>query len=110
MIMSGDQYGLKVLLNNDGEIVTPDNCDGVKIKVGHVTKIYPVPTGETYDPALHLTFDDIDKRWIYTLLQAETLKYHLDTPIQAQVDFGDEILSTRMKPILIGESIIDEEW
>lgn len=64
-MMQGDRYSLGfTVLNNAGQVVTPDDIQDVEITIGHLKKSFR---------DVELTFDD--NKWMFPLSQEETFDY-----------------------------------
>ena len=104
-IQQGDQFYLPIVIKQDGVVITTENADDVKIKVGSVLKKYS--EGQ-------LTYGqyDTDKyAWLYPLTQEQTLSWNGATvSIQAQIKQGTNVFGSDTESVPIDYSIIQEEW
>lgn len=99
-IQQGDQYALAIEIKQGVTVITPDNADDVKIKLGCVTKKYS--DGE-------LTF--LDGKWYFPMTQELTLSMCPNrVNIQAQIKQGDNIYGSDTESVEIDLSIIGEVW
>lgn len=100
-MIQGDQYLLPIEIVFGETTITPDNCEGVMLSVGGVTKKYP---GE-------ITFSEGE--WLYPLTQQQTLGCHGLLTVQVSVNMGGdfpEIIGSEAFAEPIGENIIGEVW
>lgn len=103
IIYKGDQYSLPIKIKTkDGEPITPEQVDGVKINVNGVTEVYPNGA---------LVFDAETSQWLYPLTQTETLGlYGKRVKVQCQIRVGDCMRGTPYKMVDIGSQVIKEVW
>lgn len=103
MIVQGDQFPLSIKIKTKaGEVITPENCEGLKIKVNLIDFQYP----ESID------FNDENEKWVVNIPQSETTN-HNSLDVCAQVNFGSEpnvIKTTLVSKLSIGNSSIRELW
>lgn len=97
VIQQGAQYYLPFRIRQNGTVLSPDNVDDVKIKVGDVTKQFSkgelTYTGET---------------WMYQLKQEYTMRLVNDAKVQVSVRIGNNIYPSPLFKIHIGTSIIKD--
>lgn len=103
VIIKGAQYAIAFSLKNkNGQTITDENVDGVRIALGNQVATYP-------DGAL--TFSTDDNTWRFPLSQANTraLKGQI-TNYQVEVRTGDDIYPSDMQALEIKESMFRERW
>ena len=84
-IRKGEQFVIPFEVKLGEEIATPENIDGLRLKV--VDRLCEWPDGE-------LEYDDENNVWNYPLTQEQSLAFHAG-PRQAQV--AVRVLTTRGK-------------
>ena len=102
-IHQGDQFTLPFkIYKPDGTLVTSSNVDGVRIMVDSELKYYP-SGGVTYDSTNH--------EWIYPLTEDQTQALKVGKcPAQVGIKVGSEIIYSDTFYIVVGKSIIKEDW
>ena len=99
LVRRGEQYSLKIRLKIENEVITPLNCDSVRIKVGN-----SVSTSN-----IGLTFED--EYWLFPLSQEFTRSLEGElVPAQAQVKISGDIFETPVYLIRVGDSIFEDIW
>lgn len=103
MTVQGDQYPISFKVKSGDGYVTPEDCQGVKAKVGEKTYEYPEKG---------LEFDSTSNEWKLQLMQRDTLcmkKFKM----QIQINFGGNpavIINSTPKNFIIEDGIIREVW
>ncbi len=101
MIHQGDQYAIPVKIKIGNEIITPDNCTDVRIKIND--KLLEYRSGS-------LLYNDIEKVWQFPLTEKVSFAYGNTARIQIGVKFDDDFIYSTVKKIEVGSSIIKEFW
>ena len=102
IIHKGEQYAIPFDVKINDVIATPEDIDGVRIKV--FGKLHSWPDGE-------LTYDDEENAWLYPLDQDQTRgKLPGASEAQGAVKIGNDILKTDVFGIEVKNSIIMEPW
>ena len=102
-MIQGDQYQMPITIKVGDTVITPDNCEGVKIDVGGTIRESPGT----------LAYDAVDSVWLYQLTQAQTLGFSGLVGITVQVNMGGnpaEIIGSKPQFELVDESTIREAW
>ncbi|MBR6424833.1 MAG: hypothetical protein IKS29_02670 [Oscillospiraceae bacterium] len=101
-VYQGEQYALPLEICFGNKLLTPQDCDDVKIQIGTLCKRFGA--GE-------LSFDPEEKLWQFPLTQAESRELDLGrTPVQVMVRQGLELHVSRTEPLYVGRCIIEEDW
>lgn len=102
IIHKGEQFAIPFEVKIGDAIATPDNIDGLRIKV--LGKLQEWPGGG-------LTFDSENNVWLYPLAESQT-RGIMDgaKPAQVAVKLGDNILKTDVFDLDVKNSIIMEPW
>lgn len=102
IIHKGEQFILPFEVKIGEDLATPENIDGLRIKV--VDKLCEWPDGE-------LSFDSENNMWEYPLTEAQSLMF-MSGPRKAQVAvmLGDVILKSDVFTLDVKDSIIMERW
>lgn len=104
ILHQGDQLVLRIPITFNCKPVTPDNIEGVKIRIGDIQHKYP--NGE-------LMFDSESKKWLFPLTQEQTLNMQGQVDRMVQLNFGGDpatILSCKVESDKIEKTIIKEVW
>ena len=102
LIHKGEQFSIPFDVKINDVIATPEDLDGVRIKV--FGKLREWPDGE-------LTYDDEENAWLYPLDQDQTRgKLPGASEAQVAVKIGNDILKTDVFGIEVKNSIIMEPW
>lgn len=99
----GDQYSVMIAIDKDGAALTPDGCEGVRVRIGGVEHRYPGTLG----------FDTETSQWLFPLTQAQTLQMMGTQRAQVQVSFGGnpaQIIGSAVEQVNIDGSVIRREW
>lgn len=102
IIHKGEQFAIPFEVKIGDEIATPENINGLRIKV--FGRLHEWPNG-------NLTFDSDDNVWLYPLGENQT-RGMLESRRSAQVavKIGENILKTDVFEIEVKNSIIMEPW
>lgn len=102
IIHKGEQYIIPFEVKIGEDLATPENIDGLRIKV--VDKLCEWPDGE-------LSFDDENEVWEYPLTEAQSLLF-MSGPRKAQIAVLKDgaILKSDVFTINVKDSIIMERW
>ena len=102
IIHKGEQFSIPFDVKINDVIATPEDIDGVRIKV--FGKLRSWPDGE-------LTYDAEENAWLYPLDQDQTRgKLPGASEAQVAVKIGNDILKTDVFGIEVKNSIIMEPW
>ena len=99
VIHQGDQYYLPITITNDNILITPDNIDDIRIKVGGVIKKYSNNT---------LLFEN--ETWLFPITQKNSLKWKGPTDCQIQYKQNDNIITSDIYTIIVDSSMFDDEF
>ena len=102
VIYKGEQFFIPFDVKIGNDPVTPEDVDGVRIKVGD--RLCQWPDGE-------LEYNSEEGAWMYWLTEAQSLEL-LAGPRSAQVavKLGDNIFKTDILPVSVKDTIIKERW
>lgn len=99
-IMQGDAYPIPVYVKIDGSIATPDNIDGLRVKIGDFTDSYP-KGGITAENGV----------WLFPMTQEQSYSLKVGVnPVQAQVMVGEYVVGTAVTTVNVGKSILKGVW
>ena len=102
VIYKGEQFFIPFDVKIGNDLVTPENVDGVRIKVGD--RLCQWPDGE-------LEYDSTESAWMYWLTEAQSLELMAGSRLaQVAVKIGDNILKTDTLGITVKDTIIKERW
>ncbi len=102
IIHKGEQFAIPFEVKIGNEIATPDDLDGLRIKV--FGKLQEWPGGG-------LTFDSEENAWLYPLGENQTRgMLENRTSAQVAVKLGNDILKTDVFELEVKNSIIMEPW
>jgi len=100
ILRRGDKYSLKIQVKLGNEIITPENCSDIRIKIGNTVLSYS---------RQELTFEE--GYWLFPLSQAMTLNHSGDRMLaQAQFKMGDNIYSTKLYYFAVENSLFKDTW
>lgn len=100
----GDQYSIVITINSGDEPLTPEDVEGIRIKIGEMERRYPEGT---------LTYNDQEGAWLFPVTQAETLRMTGMQRAQVQVNFGGtppQIIGSAVVQVDMDGSVIRKEW
>jgi len=100
-MVQGDAYYIPVGIKLGGTLITNSNCDGVKIKIGSVTK-------STINSVV--TYDSTTQKWNFPITQTESLTLTPDSQIEVQVKVQNDIFSSEPQQVDVTMGIIKEAW
>jgi len=101
-IQQGDQYAIPFSIKQGNTVITPQNCDNVKISFCGKTKDYV--RGE-------LTFNTTTNVWEYPLTEAQTKNKNLYlSNYQVAIKIGTDIIYSEVSGLSIAMSEITEDW
>lgn len=101
-IIKGESYSVAFMLKDNGEPITPETVQGVRIALGNQIATYPDG---------NLTFSNEDNTWRFPMSQKNTLSIQGKVmDYQAQVKIGTEIFSCKMQKITMDETMFRKEW
>ena len=101
-IRKGEQFLVPFSISVGDAAATPDNIDGLRIKIAD--RLCEWPDGE-------LTYDDMDAVWLYPLTEAQSLSmFSGKRPAQVAVKIGSSILKSDIISINMKDTIIKETW
>lgn len=101
VIHQGEQFKIPFAVTVGDETATPENVDGVRIKIANIVKEYP---GD-------IEFNETSQTWDFPITEQETLDFMSGTkPCQIGVKVGDDILKTDVFGINVRNSILKEVW
>lgn len=102
VIHKGEQFAIPFEVKLNDDVVTPDDIDGLRIKVSDCLEEWPNGV---------LEFDEEDNVWLYWLQESKTLNMFAGKrPAQVSIKIGDSILKTDVFDIDVKNSIIMEPW
>ena len=101
VIHQGEQFRVPFTVKVWGDIATPENIDGLKIKLDRIQREYP---GD-------LEYDETEQVWLFPLYEEDTLDLMTGSRnCQIAVKIGTDILKTDVFGVSIKNSIIREAW
>ena len=101
-VHQGDQYLIPFAITVDGEAVTPDNVDGVRIQVDKT--LHQWPEGE-------LEYDSETEAWMFPLTEQESLVMLAGKcPAEVAVLRGQDIRKGDTFELNVKRSIIRKRW
>lgn len=101
VIQKGDQYPLPFSIKQGNQVVTPENSDDVRIKVGGYLKSYS--NGE-------LVYNPDSECWEFPLTEVMSRSLHGIVMTQIGVKIGQNFVYSADIPVEFSESIINEPW
>ena len=101
IIHQGDQYAIPVKIKLGNEIITPGNCNDVRIKIND--KLLEYSTGG-------LLYSATEQVWQFPLTESISFNYGNTVMIQIAVKLGTDYLYSPVKKVEVGSSIIKELW
>jgi len=108
VIQQGDQYFLPVIIKYGGTVITDENADDVKIKIGDVTK--KASAGEIAYGEYTSGADTLNA-WLFPLTQEATNAWNAGgVPAQVQIKQGSSIIGSATETVTVGYSTIEETW
>lgn len=103
-IQQGDQYAIPISIKSGSEVITPENCSDVRVKIDDELISYNGGTGE-------LTYNSADRTWCFPLSETTSFGYaNSSIKIQVAVKFDDDFVYSSVQQIDIGRSIIKDKW
>lgn len=100
VLCKGDKYSLKIRVKLGNEVITPESCSDIRIKIGNMVLSYSKQ---------ELSFED--EYWLFPLSQEFTLGVDGDfLEAQAQFKIEDRIYSTPVYKIKFDRTIFEETW
>lgn len=99
VIHQGDQYYLPFSIENDSDIVTPNDIDDVRIRIGNIIKVFS--KGE-------LLYED--NMWLFPILQKNSLNWQGPIDCQLQFKQGNNIITSDKYTILVDLSMFKDEF
>ena len=101
-IQKGAQYIIPFDIKLNGEPVTPEDIDGLRIQIDN--KLCEWPEGD-------LEFDSTDNTWSYPLTEEQSITMFAgERNAQVSVKIGDDILPSCVMKITVSDSIIKKRW
>lgn len=100
-IQKGDQYSIPLALKFNGEDVTPQTVDDVRVQIGGILLAY---VGGS------LTYDSESKVWFFPLTEEQTRDMPPVVCFQCAVKQGHDLYYSDISYIPFGDSIIKETW
>ena len=103
-MQQGDQYSIRLDIQQDGEPLAPADVTGVKVVIAGIEQRYP-------DGGL--TYDTVIESWLFPITQEQTLALRGMVPAQVQVNFGGnpaQIIGSKVYNVNVSESIIRTAW
>lgn len=97
----GDQYLIPFTIKQGRTLITPDNCDDVRIKINEILLSY-MDGGVTYNT--------VSKAWCFQLTEEMSRSMDEETPIQVGIKQGNQIYYSTVQIAEFAESIITEDW
>lgn len=98
-IQQGDQYYLPFTIENDSTIISPENIEDIRIKIGNVIKKFSL--GE-------LLFED--NNWLFPITQKNSLSWKGPVKCQAQYKQNNNIITSDIYEIYIKTSMFNDEF
>lgn len=102
VIHKGEQYPIHCDVKFRNAIVTPENVDGIRIKIGD--RLCSWPDGE-------LSFDAEGNVWDYPLTEAQSLILRAgECPAQISILLDNMIYKTDPFTVTVKDGVIRERW
>lgn len=98
-IHQGDQYYLPFKITNDTVLITPENIDDIRIKVGEIIKKYS---------SNELSFNY--PNWLYPITQKNSLKWKGQIDCQIQYKQNNNIITSDIYKIVVNISMFNDEF
>ena len=98
-IYQADQHFVKFKITQDGEAVTPDNVDGVRIYLGGVVQEYPKGL---------LSFDG--EHWLFYLQADKSAHFPENAPCQIEIKRGDVRQHSAVFTADVAKSLLKGDW
>lgn len=102
-IQQGDQYAIPITIKSGSEVITPENCSDVRVKIDNLMISYDGGAG-------NLSYNSTDKTWCFPLSEDISFKYSDSIQVQVAVKFDDDYVYSPVQRIDIGRSIIKDKW
>lgn len=102
-IMQGDQYAIPIKIKIGNEVITPDNCTDIRVKVDDDMISYDSGEGD-------LKYSETDQTWLFPITEKMSFEYKVDVQVQIAVKIGDDYIYSPIQTINIGHSIIKDRW
>ena len=100
MIYQGDQYALPVQIVLGEEPLTPQDCDDLKIQLGHLCRTYSM--GE-------LRYDQDLSCWLFPLTKEQTHSLRVGRQqLQVMVQRGQDQYISKTQTLFVGASLFEE--
>ena len=101
-IHKGEQYAIPFYVKVGDAVVTPENCDGIRIQIDG--KLYEYPDSG-------LQYDDSDDTWLYPLTESQSSVLMAgERNAQVAVKYGNDIIMSDIVKITVKDSIIKRRW
>ena len=102
-IQQGEQYAIPISIKSGSEVITPENCSDVRVKIDDIMISYENGSGD-------LSYNSADKTWCFPLTEDISFKYPDSIQVQVAVKFDDDYVYSPVQRVDIGRSIIKEKW
>ena len=99
VIYQADQYCIPFKITRDGELITPDNVDAIRIGIGNVVQTYP---GK-------LTCDG-KENWLFYLESASSSRMNGNTRGQVEIKVGNVRQHSPTFAVNVKESMLRGGW
>lgn len=101
-IVKGESYSVAFKLKNNGNILTAENVEGVRIMLGSQMATYPDGT---------LTYNSDDQTWRFPLSQGTTYAITgASVEYQTQIKVAGSVYSSEKREITVCETMFRKEW
>lgn len=100
-IQQGDQYAIPIKIKCGNDIITPENCTDVRVKIDKLLLDYS---------SGGITFNETDNTWCFPLTEELSFDYGYTIHIQIAVKFDGDFVYSPVQQIDVGNSIIRELW
>ena len=103
IIQQGDQYAIPISIKSGSEVITPENCSDVRVKIDDIMVSYNNGSGD-------LTYNAADRSWCFPLTEDISFKFSNSIQVQVGVKFDDDYVYSPVQRVDVSLSIIKEKW
>ena len=99
-VIKGEAYKIAIVIKNGTELITPNNCDGIRVAFANQIETYP--DGD-------ITYSNGE--WLFPLSQ--DMSYRIkgtESTYQVQVKIGTDVFSSTKQKVRVDETMFREVW
>lgn len=101
-IIKGESYSIPVVVKSDGQIVTDNMVQGIRIALG--SQVATFPDG-------NLEYNAEEEAWMFPLTQRNAYTMSgSEVDYQVQVKINNEIFSSRIRKVKVYDTMFRKEW